>query len=147
MHIQQLSIEHKESIKEIIVDAFTPEPWCDRWDDPLQLDRYILDLIGNRNSLSLGLFCNDTLIGVSLGRIKHWYAGNEYWIDDLAITPSAQGHGCGKAFLNLMDAYLCKMDVHSIVLFTDRDTPAFHLYPKMGFFEEPERVFYRKDLR
>lgn len=144
MHIQQLSIEYKESIKQIIVDAFTPEPWCDRWEDPVQLDCYILDLIGNRNSLSLGLFDENKLIGVSLGRIKHWYTGNEYWIDDLAIAPSAQGHGCGKAFLALIDEYLAKGNIVGIVLFTDRDTPAYHMYQKMGFVEEPERVFFRK---
>lgn len=90
----------------------------------MQLDCYILDLIGNRNSLSLGLFHENKLIGVSLGRIKHWYTGNMYWIADLAIAPSAQGYGCGKAFLALMDEYPAKENIMAIVLFTDRDTPA-----------------------
>lgn len=88
------------------------------------MDCYILDLIGNRNSLTLGLFNENMLIGLSLGRIRHWYTGNEYWIDDLAIAPSAQGHECGKAFLVLMDKFLAIENIVGIVLFTDRDTPA-----------------------
>lgn len=35
--------------------AFMNNPWHDDWSDEGQLDCYILDLIGNRNFLSLGL--------------------------------------------------------------------------------------------
>ena len=45
------------------------EPWNDDWSDDEQLTGYMLDLTGNRNSLSLGLDEENELVGVSLGSI------------------------------------------------------------------------------
>lgn len=42
--------------------------WNDDWSDETQLCEYIMDLIGNRNSLTLGFFEDGELIGLSMGR-------------------------------------------------------------------------------
>lgn len=147
MNIEELSIENIDEIKFIIKEAFSREPWNDDWSDEQQFHSYILDLIDNKNSLSLGLHDNGELIGVSLGRIKHWYAGTEYWIDDLAILPKAQGHGCGSAFVDLIETHAISKGIVGIVLFTERDIPAYGLYVKKGFEERKERVFFEKKIK
>lgn len=132
----------------MICKTFSREPWNDNWADAGQLHAYILDLIGNRNSLSLGLYQDSgALIGVSLGRIKHWYEGNSYWIDDLAIAPEMQGQGCGSQFIALIERYARSHNIAEIVLFTERDIPAYHFYKKNGFAERSERVFFEKRLK
>lgn len=147
MNIKELSIQNIEEIKYIICVTFSEEPWNDDWHDKDQLHAYIMDLIGNRNSLSLGLFNeNGELIGVSLGRMKHWYTGNEYWIDDLAVLPKAQGQGCGSKFIDLIEDYAIGHKITGIVLFTERDIPAYGLYVKKDFEERRERVFFEKKL-
>lgn len=131
MNIKKLSIQDIEEIKHIICETFSKEPWNDDWHDEEQLYNYILDLIGNRNSLSLGLFDDhDKLVGVSLGRIKHWYTGNEYCIDDLAILPGEQGHGYGSKFIDLIEKYAVNQNITGIVLFTEQNIPAYRLYVK-----------------
>ncbi len=40
---------------------------------------YIDDMIGQGYSLAYGLYDGDELIGMSLGYIKHWYTGTEYY--------------------------------------------------------------------
>lgn len=45
--------------------------WNDDWSNQVQLHKYIMDLIGNRNSLTLGLIEDDKLIGLSMGSILH----------------------------------------------------------------------------
>lgn len=120
MEIRKLNTDSIEEIKFIIKEAFSREPWNDDWTDENQFHAYILDLIGNPNSLSLGLYKNDELIGVSLGRIKHWYAGTEYWIDDLAVFPKTQGRGCGSKFIDLIEDYIKEQGIVGIVLFTEK---------------------------
>lgn len=146
MEIQKLCVADLEIIKMVIRETFSREPWNDDWRDEQQFHAYILDLIDNKNSLSLGLYENGELIGVSLGRVKHWYTGTEYWIDDLAILPKAQGRGCGSNFIDLIEEFLKQQGIVGIILFTERDIPAYGLYVKKAFAEKRERVFFEKRL-
>lgn len=146
MEINELNVTDIDVIKTVILETFSREPWNDDWNDEQQFHSYIVDLIGNQNSLSLGLYEKGELIGVSLGRTKHWYTGNEYWIDDLAILPQMQGHGCGSKFIDLIEDYIKAKGFTGIVLFTERDIPAYNLYVKKGFAEKTERVFFEKKI-
>ena len=71
--LKEININNIEEIKSLFAEIFTKEPWNDDWSDLTQLHEYIMDLIGNSNSLTLGLFENDELIGLSMGSIMHWY--------------------------------------------------------------------------
>lgn len=95
MMLKVLGMAHEQAVKGLIRDAFSAEPWCDRWEDEDVFHSYILDVMGNQNSLALGLFSEDVLIGISLGRLRHWYNGIEYCIDDLCIASEHQGQGFG----------------------------------------------------
>lgn len=144
MEIRKLSVNDAEEIKFIIKETFSREPWNDDWNDAQQFHSYILDLIDNRNSLSLGLYDNGILIGVSLGRIKHWYTGVEYWIDDLAVLPRFQGNGYGSQFIDMIEGFVKENGIVGIVLFTEKEIPAYGLYVKKSFVEKKERVFFEK---
>lgn len=146
MNIKELTSQDIEQIKTVILESFSREPWNDNWQDQEQFHSYIIDLIDNKNSLSLGLYENNDLIGVSLGRVKHWYTGTEYWIDDLAILPVEQGKGCGSKFIELIEDFIRHRGIVGIVLFSERNIPAYHLYVKKGFSERPERVFFEKKI-
>lgn len=56
-----------EEIKRLFSSVFTKEPWLDDWRDESKLNKYIKDLILQANSLSLGLYLDDELIGIALG--------------------------------------------------------------------------------
>ena len=96
---KKIGINEIEIIKELFAGVFTIEPWNDDWSNQEQLNLYLLDLIGQSNSLTYGLFENGKLIGVSMGRIKHWYSGTEYYIEELCIQTNKQGNGIGTLFL------------------------------------------------
>ena len=96
---KKIGINEIEIIKELFTGVFTIEPWNDDWSDKEQLNLYLLDLIGQNNSLTYGLFDSDNLIGVSMGHIKHWYSGTEYYIEELCIQTDKQGNGIGTYFL------------------------------------------------
>lgn len=107
MNIQELSMEHIEDIKKLMLDVFSGNPWNDRWTDE-RLHAYIFELIGSNNSLSFGIYQDDALMGMALGRIKSWYEGDEYWIEEFGIHPKMQQHGIGSKFMDEIEKKLMK---------------------------------------
>ena len=144
--LKELSIYDIEEIKELFKDTFMGEPWKDDWSDATQLHSYIEDLIGNKNSLALGLVENGCLIGIALGNIKHWYSGTEYCVDEFCIGRKAQGHGMGTLFIKEIEAYLADKGIHCIFLQTERTMSAYQFYKKNGFIELEDHVSLFKDI-
>ena len=127
-------------IKELFSSVFCGDPWYDDWSDPVQLDLYIKDLTGQNYSLSYGLFEGDELICLSLGHVKHWSSGTEYFIDEYCVRTDRQGRGLGSHFMSEIEEDLRKMDLHCIYLQTERDFPAYDFYVKNGFSVVEETV-------
>lgn len=146
MELTQLDINDKETIKELFRTVFTREPWNDDWSDDGQLDAYITDIIGNRNSLTFGYFEGGRLIGMTLGYIKHWYKGTEYFIDEFCILTERQGAGVGSAFIEALEKTLVERGINHIFLQTDETMPAYNFYKKRGFTELKGHVSFAKEL-
>ena len=43
MMLKVLGMAHEQAVKGLIRDAFSAEPWCDRWEDEDVFHSYILD--------------------------------------------------------------------------------------------------------
>lgn len=138
--MKELGMEQIEEIKALFVEIFSKEPWNDDWSDPEQIHLYITDLIGNRNSLTLGLFENDVLIGLSMGSVMHWHIGTEYYIYEFCIRADRQGKGIGREFLEKVEAFVRNKQITHIFLQTERTVPAFEFYRKNGFTELEDHV-------
>lgn len=143
MELKVICLQQEETIREIVQGAFSAAPWNDRWDHAETFHRYLEDLIGNPNSLSLGLYCGEELVAVSLGRLKHWFDGIEYCIDELCVKPARQGQGLGSVLLQQIRAYAQARHYREISLRTNRQAPAYRFYQKNGFEEMADQVFFR----
>ena len=144
MNLKVLTSKDKESITTLFRDVFTRDPWNDDWSDSDQLAAYIDDLIGQSNSLTLGYVDGDRLVGLAMGRIKHWHEGTEYCVDEFCVDTPFQNIGIGSAFLNEIEAYLSCIGVHWLYLQTDRTAPAYAFYTHRGFFELNDNVSLAK---
>ena len=133
-------------IKSFFAAVFTKEPWNDDWSNEEQLHAYVMDLIGNRNSLTLGLFENDSMVGLSMGEIKHWYEGTEYFIQELCIKTEEQGRGLGTQFLAQIEENIKAKGMVHIFLLTDRNLPAYQFYRKNDFHELENNVALYKGV-
>ena len=102
MEIRELNMSDIESVKRLMIDIFSVEPWTDVWTDD-KLHTYIRELMGNENSLSFGVYQDEVLIGIALGRLKSWYEGTEYWIDEFGILPNMQQAGIGSGFMKSIE--------------------------------------------
>ncbi|HNY22813.1 MAG TPA: GNAT family N-acetyltransferase, partial [Treponemataceae bacterium] len=145
--IKRLSMADVSAIKELFVGVFANEPWNDDWSDEAQLMRYLEDIAGNNNSLSLGLYAEGALCGIALGSIIHWYTGTEYYIREFCVRRDSQGSGLGSLFMGKIEDFLKSDGIFSIILSTDVDTPAHGFYLKNGFGELPKARFFHKGLK
>lgn len=146
MELRKLNIADKDEIKLFFCNVFTKEPWNDDWSNEEQLDNYIVDLIGNPNSLTLAYYDNNELVAITMGHIKHWYSATEYFIDEFCVKTELQGHGIGGKFVDAIEKYLKRHDITAIFLLTDRDVPAYEFYKKHGFKEHENNVAFGKKL-
>ena len=146
MELIKWNISNKNEIKSFFREVFTKEPWNDDWSNEEQLENYIVDLIGNNNSLTLAYFNDDMLVALSMGHIKHWYAATEYYIDELCVKTQLQGQGIGGKFIKAIEEYLMKHDIKAIFLLTEKDVPAYDFYKKNGFEEHENNAAFAKWL-
>ena len=144
--IKELSIKDIDMIKAFYKDVFMGEPWNDDWSDEEQLRLYIMDLIGNPNSLAYGLFEGDELLGIALGNVKHWYTGTQLFVDEFCVKTEKQGQGLGTKFLSLMENNLKEKEIQTIFLMTGKQMPAFDFYRKNGFEEIVNHVSLIKEI-
>jgi aminoglycoside 6'-N-acetyltransferase I len=142
--LRKLNVDNISEIKEFFFEVFSKEPWNDDWSDDNQLQAYIMDLIGNPNSLALGLCENGTMVGLSMGSIRHWYSGTEYYIDEFCIKTEEQGRGLGTNFINAIELYIKQKGMKHIFLQTERTVPAYNFYKKNGYFELEDHVSFVK---
>lgn len=136
--------EEIETIKELFVSVFTAAPWNDDWSDAAQLDAYIRDLIAQSNSLAYALYEGENMIALAMGRIKHWYEGTEYCIDELCVKTDRQGKGIGTDFLARIEHAIHDTGLTHIFLLTERTVPAYRFYKKNGFYELEDIVAFGK---
>ena len=145
--VKQISTDLKNEVKQIFLDVFTREPWNDKWQDETQIDNYLNDLMGNNNSLSIGFFRDNKMIGISLGYIFHWWEGNEYYIKEFCIQRDSQNMGYGSIFLQELGEFLLARGIRAISLTTDRNVLAYNFYRKNGFIELDDTIFLAKILK
>lgn len=144
---KRLDESDSDVIRKLFVNVFTKEPWNDDWSDENQLRLYIHDLIGQDNSLTFGLYEGNELIGVSMGHIKHWYTGTEYFIDELCISTEKQGRGIGTLFVGRIEKACRELGMTHLYLLTSKDAPAYKFYLKNGFCVAESTVAFAKDLK
>lgn len=138
MEIKILSVEYLDEIKALFRDVFMNEPWKDDWSNDEQLTEYMMDLIGNRNSLPMGLYKNSKLVGLSLGSIMHWCTGTEYYIYEFCIDRNSQGEGLGSWFMSEIEKIIKTKGVNHIFLQTEKTVYAYEFYTKKGFTDLEE---------
>lgn len=142
--LHKIGMAQQNEIARVIEDAFSAEPWCDDWRDRQQFSLYIADLVDNSNSLALGLYKENQLVAVALGRIVHWFEGTQYCIDDLGVSPSEQGKGIGSLMLRQIEKYAALNVICTVSLKTSRRAPAYGFYKKNGFTEKTDSVYFEK---
>lgn len=126
--------------------VFEGEPWNDDWSDETQLTEYMKEITYAYRPLNYGLMIGEKLCAVSIGHIKHFWMGTEYYLDELFVDPECQGQGAGSLFLDLIEKDIKAKGLCGIFLQTENDKPAYDFYIHRGFKELPGHVSFFKEV-
>ena len=127
--------------------AFQGEPWNDNWSDIEQLNEYIKEISCNYRSLNYGLFIDGELSALSIGRIRHWWEGTNYNIEEFCVAPDMRGQGIGSRFMSMIETDVRSRGLCGIFLKTDNDKPSYGFYHKNGFFDLDAHVSLYKRVK
>ena len=144
MELKELALADRRAVRALFVSVFTTEPWNDDWKNEAQLDAYLTDLMGSANSLTYGFYEGERLLALSMGRVKHWFEGTEYCVDELCVAREIQRRGIGTQFVRAIERDLAGRGISHIFLLTERGVPAYQFYLKAGFRELPGSVAFAK---
>lgn len=146
MKFKRITIKELEPVKELFISVFCQEPWNDDWSNENQLNLYLTELLDTKNALCFGVYDKEQLVALSLGHVKHWCEGNEYYMDEFCVASLYQHQGIGKLFISLLEEELSKREIAHFFLLTDTDVPAYSFYTKLGFHELKKNVAFTKTI-
>ena len=143
----ELDESYLPQMAELMKEAFGGKPWNDDWSDAMQLSEYMKDISMPYRPLNYGLMLDGRLVGISVGRVNHWWEGTSYVIEELCISPACQEQGLGSKFLGFIEQNIQEKGVSGIFLQTENNKPAYRFYHKNGFKDLDNHVSLYKRLK
>jgi len=129
--------------RELFVEVFNGPPWNDKWTDE-SARIYLQELTDHRRFLGYTSWDNGSLTGVVFCHMKHYYRGDEIFIDEMFISPGRQRKGLGSELMREVESYTAKNSIISVTLLTGVDKPAFDFYLKLGYKHAEHLAFMHK---
>lgn len=115
-------------------DVFSKEPWFEK-SDRADVERYFLNFMASNKFVGFVVKSDEKIVAASIGFLKPWIKGEEYYIDQFYVDYNLQGNGIGTFFLDSIKQHLIGLDVHAMMLSTERGYPSYAFYKKNGFSE------------
>ena len=139
-----LVIPYESSMLQECIDlyqeVFSKEPWLEN-SDRHDVERYFLNFMDSNKFVGYVVTANGKIIAVSIGFLKPWIKGEEYYIDQFYVDYNSQGKGIGTFFLSRIRDQLKELDINAIILATEKEFPSYNFYKKNGFSQLDDLCF------
>lgn len=144
LKLQSLTIVHVEQCVDVFIHTFSKEPWFDTYDSREQVKTFFINHLQNNYFLGYIGLIDGEIVALSIGMIKPWIKGLEYYIDEFCISYNYQGKGLGSQFLQAIEKDIEKKGLNAIILNTEKGFPAEKFYMKNGFNIAKELIILTK---
>lgn len=131
--INGLTLEMVDECVDLYMGTYSLPPWNESWSSRDVVVDFYKAHLGNNYFRGYVAVTDSKIVGVSVGFLKPWIKGMEYYIDDFFISAACQRQGLGSKFMELIKGELLAENIHAIMLNTERDFPAFKFYENLGF--------------
>lgn len=131
--IKKFDIEMLDECVELYMKTYSQEPWNESWDSKDDVIHLIQNHYANNYFLGFVVVKDEKIVGVSIGFLKPWIKGMEYYIDEFFIHSDFHRQGIGSKFVAAIKNELCSQNIHAIMLNTERDYPSYKFYESIGF--------------
>ncbi len=125
----------------LFVDTFSQPPWLDQWQNDAHAGRYLHNFVDAPGFLGFVAEENSLVVAVCLGNIRHWWQGDEFFIQEFFVATSHQGQGIGQALMRFVKEELGERAIRNICLLTARGSRAEAFYQQCGISEISAMLF------
>jgi aminoglycoside 6'-N-acetyltransferase I len=145
MKIIPLTNNDIDQCAKLYIKAYNRPPWNYSWDFDKAID-YLSEYFERKRFVGFVLLEDDQIVGAMLGHSKTWWTSDLLYVDELFISPDAQGRGYGKLLLDHTEQYAIEQGYEVITLMTSKYMPAFKFYKKIDYIQAEHYVFFFKPL-
>jgi len=129
----------------LFVKVFSQPPWEDQWPSEERAGEYLSDIVGTPGFEGYVAYEGRRILGLCFGHRVRWWAGDEFYLDELCVDSDVQRQGIGTELMNHLWRRLARQGIQVVVLLTQRNTLAEAFYARQGFLISPRTVFmYRQ---
>ena len=131
--IKEFSMDFIEECVDLYMKTYSQEPWNESWNSRNVVVNFYKNHYANNYFLGFVAMTDEKIVGVSIGFLKPWINGMEYYIDDFFVSADYHGQGIGSKFMAEIKKELISQNIHAIILTTERNFPAHRFYEQMDF--------------
>lgn len=125
----------------LFIDTFSRPPWQDQWKDEDHACRYLRDFIDAPGFIGFVAEQAGLPVAFCIGNLRHWWQGDEFFVQEFFVIPSHQGKGIGQGLMGFTKKTLSERGVNALCLLTSRGSPAERFYRQNGLNEIPGMMF------
>ncbi len=146
MTIRPYQSSDLDSCVAIFMSAYNKMPWNYQW-KAAGAAQYLQEYIGAPNFVGMVAEDNGVVCGVLFGKLKTWWTGKQFFVDELFIDGSRHGQGIGKQLMSHCETNICRPNnVTTITLMTNKLMPAYEFYISNDYYKVDQYVFMFKEL-
>lgn len=133
LELIRLEEDRLDQCVDLFIQTFSQEPWNDVYKSREQVTTFFENHLKNNYFIGYIGIIDTQVIALSIGMMKPWINGMEYYIDEFCIATKLQGQGIGSKFLKLIEVDIKLQGMNGIILNTERSYPSKTFYEKNGF--------------
>jgi aminoglycoside 6'-N-acetyltransferase I len=134
LQVIQFDLSMLQECVDLYQQVFSKEPWFDH-DERSDVECYFKNFFKNNQFVGYVAKVDNRIVGFSIGFVKPWIKGEEYYIDQFCIDYSLQGQGIGTLMMNEIKKDLKSKNINAMLLNTEKEVPAYMFYLKNGFLD------------
>ncbi|WP_080146428.1 GNAT family N-acetyltransferase [Marinilactibacillus piezotolerans] len=145
METRQITSERYASYVQLFMSVFNQPPWNDQWTKE-KAALYLKDIFNTPGFIGVEALKNNQPVAVVIGNHKHWWSGDEFFIQEMFVSKAEQGKGIGKELFKYLTVLLEERNISNLSLLTDKGIDAEYFYKANGMKQIERLIFFSKEI-
>ncbi|WP_413526935.1 GNAT family N-acetyltransferase [Marinilactibacillus psychrotolerans] len=146
MEISQIEAGNYDLYVNLFLKVFNHSPWNDEWESE-KASLYLKDIFNTPGFIGMEGIIDDCVVAAIIGNRKHWWSGDEFFVQEMFIDPKYQGKGIGSSLFEQLTGLLKEKNISTLSLLTDKGIDAEFFYKTKGMVQIDRLIFLSKEVR
>ena len=139
MNIRPINKDDIAACAAMFVRSYNRAHWNYNWDHENAVN-YLQEYLDSPHFAGFVVTEGTETAAALFGHQKTWWTGQQFFVDELFVSPSYQGKGYGKKLLACAEDFATRHDLNVVFLMTNKFMPAYDFYIKESFIQADQFV-------